>query len=158
MREGKLTSKEFLERGWALAVRRGASHGSHGEACIAPHSYMDVMQRITVTGELLEEFRMLGERFPREKPREVPMLVDTPSVLVFTDGASEAECHTVGGVLVFPDGREPRFFGAYVPGALTHKWFSSMKHIIGPVEAYALLLARAVWHQTSGWATVYLFL
>ena len=31
-------------------------------------------QRILVTGELLEEFRLLAERFRREKAREVPML------------------------------------------------------------------------------------
>ena len=75
------------------------------------------------------------------------MLVDAAPVLVFTDGASEEGCHTIGGVLVFPDESEPRFFGSYVPDALVEKWFSTMKHIIGPVEAYALLVARAVWHK-----------
>jgi len=90
---------------------------------------------------------MLGERFRREKPREVPMLVDAAPVLVFTDGASEEGCHTIGGVSVFPDESEPRFFGSYVPEVLVEKWFSTMKHIIGPVEAYALLVARAVWHK-----------
>ena len=64
---------------------------------------------------------MLGERFRREKPREVPMLVDAAPVLVFTDGASEEGCHTIGGVLVFPDESEPRFFGSYVPDALVEK-------------------------------------
>ena len=42
---------------------------------------------------------MLGERFRREKPREVAMLPDSSCTLVFTDGASEADCHTIGGVL-----------------------------------------------------------
>ena len=104
-------------------------------------------QRVLVTRELLEEFRLLAERFRREKPREVPMLVDSKSILVFTDGASEADCHTVGGVLVFPDETCPRFFGADVPGSLVDKWFSAMKHIIGPVETYALVVAGSVWHQ-----------
>ena len=102
-------------------------------------------QRVLVTRELLEEFRLLAERFRREKPREVPMLVDSKSILVFTDGASEADCHTVE--VVFPDGTCPRFFGADVPGSLVNKWFSAMKHIIGPVETYALVVARSVWHQ-----------
>ena len=54
---------------------------------------------------------------------------------------------TVGGVLVFPDETCLRFFGANVPGSLVDEWFSAMKHIIGPVETYALLVARSVWHQ-----------
>ena len=37
-------------------------------------------QHILVMRELLEEFRLLAERFRREKPREVPMLVDSKSV------------------------------------------------------------------------------
>ena len=27
------------------------------------------------------------------------------------------------------------------------RWFGQMKHIIGPVEAHAVLVARKVWHQ-----------
>ena len=53
-------------------------------------------QRILVTRELLEEFRMLGERFRREKPREVPMLVDAAPVLVFTCGGLRVACCTCG--------------------------------------------------------------
>lgn len=115
-------------------------------------------QRILVTRELLERFRMLGERFRREKPREVAMLADSSCTLVFTDGASEADCHTIGGVLVFPDKREPRFFGANVPRVLVDRRFAGMKHIIGPVEACALLMSSAVWCKPYGWAKLYLFL
>ena len=53
----------------------------------------------------------------------------------------------MGGVLVFPDQTGPRFFGPDVPRALVDKWFAAMKHIIGPVETYALVVARSLWHQ-----------
>ena len=39
------------------------------------------------------------------------------------------------------------WFGANVPGSLVNDWFSAMKHIIGTVETYALVVARSVWHQ-----------
>ena len=50
-------------------------------------------------------------------------------------------------MLVFPDDTSPRFFGANVPESLVNDWFAAMKHIIGPVETYALVVARSVWHQ-----------
>ena len=142
-----LTSREFLSIVGRLQFAEAQVMGRMGKLALSRIRTWMSQQRILVTQELLEEFRLLAERFRREKPREVPMLVDSKSVLVFTDGASEENCHTVGGVLVFPDGTSPRFFGAYVPGALVDGWFSAMKHIIGPVETYALVVARSVWHQ-----------
>ena len=142
-----LTSREFLSIVGRLQFAEAQVMGRLGKLALSRIRTWMSQQRILVTRELLEEFRMLGERFRREKPREIPMLVDAAPVLVLTDGASEEGCHTIGGVLVFPDENEPRFFGSYVPDALVEKWFSTMKHIIGPVEAYALLVARAVWHK-----------
>ena len=144
---GHLTSREFLSIVGRLQFAEAQVMGRMGKLALSRIRTWMSQQRVLVTRELLEEFRLLAERFRHEKPREVPMLVDSKSILVFTDGASEVDCHTVGGVLVFPDETCPRFFGANVPGSLVDKWFSAMKHIIGPVETYALLVARSVWHQ-----------
>ena len=67
-------------------------------------------------------------------------------VHVFTDGASEGDLHTVGGVLML-QGKLHSFFGCSVPGSLVMQWAESMQHWIGPIEAYAVALARRVWHQ-----------
>ena len=152
---GHLTSREFLSIVGRLQFAEAQVMGRMGKLALSRIRTWMSQQRVLVTRELLEEFRLLAERFRREKPREVPMLVDSKSILVFTDGASEADCHTVGGVLVFPDETCPRFFGADVPGSLVDKWFSAMKHIIGPVETYALVVARSVWHHLVGKKCIY---
>ena len=117
---GHLTSREFLSIVGRLQFAEAQVMGRMGKLALSRIRTWMSQQRILVTRELLEEFRLLSERFRREKPREVPMLVDSKSVLVF---------------------------GANVPGSLVNDWFSAMKHIIGPVETYALVVARSVWHQ-----------
>ena len=67
--------------------------------------------------------------------------------LIFTDGASESRHNTVGGLLVRPGGYRPRFFACHVDGGLVQAWAESLKHLIGPVECYAVAVARLVWHQ-----------
>ena len=80
-------------------------------------------------------------------PRCVPCGPGQQPVLLFTDGASESRCHTVGGLLVRPGGSRPRFFACHVNEGLVESWTESLKHIIGPVECYAVAVARLVWHQ-----------
>ncbi|CAE7606611.1 unnamed protein product [Symbiodinium sp. CCMP2456] len=92
-------------------------------------------------------FEFLVNRLSFGAPRVVPCLVAPKPVLIFTDGASETTGHTVGGVLYLPGDEQPRFFGCEVPSALTRQWSQHLKHIIGPVEAYALAVARKVFHN-----------
>ena len=68
-------------------------------------------------------------------------------ILVFTDGASEAQSNAVGGIIISPFLPRPRFFGVHVPNKLVELWRTTMKHIIGPVELYAIVLARHVWNS-----------
>ena len=39
------------------------------------------------------------------------------------------------------------FFGCVVPDDLVKRWSLSMKHWIGPIEAYAVAVSRKAWHQ-----------
>ena len=73
----------------------------------------------------------------------VPWRIDPNPPLVFTDGASEDELHTIGGVIIFDGGLQ--YFGCHVPPKLTKKCLESSKHIIGMVELYGALVARAMW-------------
>ena len=86
------------------------------------------------------------ERLRGGAPRQVPCGVADHVVHVFTDGASEGERHTIGGVIVI-EGRLHSFFGCEVPSGLVQLWSKSMMHWIGPVEAYAVAVARRIWHQ-----------
>ncbi len=86
---------------------------------------------------------LLRQRLLSGEPRRVPWRIDPNPPLVFTDGASENELHTIGGVIIF-EGRS-QYFGCHVPSKLTEKWLESSKHIIGMVELYGALVARATW-------------
>ena len=90
--------------------------------------------------ESVKTYEFLIRRFEVSVPRVVPCVA-----YIFTDGASEMSGHTVGGVL-YLEGRKPRFFSCRVPGPLVRDW-SELDHLIGPVEAYVVALARSVWHQ-----------
>lgn len=92
-------------------------------------------------------FEFLVDRLSFGAPRVVPCLVAPKPVLIFTDGASETTGHTVGGVVYLPGDEQSRFFACEVPSALTRQWSQHLKHIIGPVEAYALSVARLVFHK-----------
>ena len=76
----------------------------------------------------------------------IPCAPEGRVACIFTDGASEGCVNTVGGV-AYLFGRPPRFFSCAVPDLLVKEWCQSLDYIIGPVEAYAVVLARSVWHQ-----------
>ena len=92
---------------------------------------------------------VLNKKKMRGEPRRVPCKIDSNPALVFTDGASKDELHTIGGVIIF--GGESRNFGCHVPSALTKKWLESSKHIIGMVESCGAVVAKATWD--SQWQT-----
>ncbi|CAE7566848.1 unnamed protein product [Symbiodinium sp. CCMP2592] len=79
-------------------------------------------------------------------PRHVPCSVADHVVHIYTDGASKGSSHTVGGVLMFQN-QVHTYFGCSVPAVLVSRWAESMCHFIGPIEAYAVAVARKAWHQ-----------
>ena len=144
---GKLTTKQFLRVVGRLQFAEAQVMGRMGKLALSRiRGWMD-HKEVVVDQTLIDELAMLVERLRRARPRTVPGISLEMPILIFTDGASEADVHTVGGVLIFPSSSTPRFFGCSVPDKLTTQWFGEMKHIIGPVEAYAVLVARKVWHQ-----------
>ena len=102
--------------------------------------------RLDLGPKEVQAFQFLVDRLSFGSPRIVPCLVAPKPVLVFTDGASEPSGHTIGGIIYAP-GITPKFFACEVPENLTLQWRQQLKHIIGPVEAYALLVARKTFHQ-----------
>ena len=91
-------------------------------------------------------FGLFIARLHNGSPRHVPCQVADHVVHVFTDGSSEADDHFIGGVIMV-QGTLVSFFGCVVPDDLVKKWASSRKPWIGPIEAYAVAVARKAWHQ-----------
>ena len=104
-------------------------------------------RKVLISPAISSAFEVLLNRLTSGAPRCVPCGPGQQPVLLFTDGASESRCHTVGGLLVRPGGSRPRFFACHVSEGLVESWTESLKRIIGPVECYAVAVARLVWHQ-----------
>ena len=99
-------------------------------------------------------FRMLASRVASGKPRVLTASTSAARALVFTDGACEGEEGnqqlTIGGVLYFWTGRVclTRWFSGFVPSGLASEWRAAGKrHLIGPTELYAVIVARHVWSR-----------
>ena len=92
-----------------------------------------------------ESLRLMLQRLEHGRPRELPCSHEVRPVIVFTDGASEGEVNTIGGLL-FADGHY-RYFSCHVPQGLVETWKGSSKHVIAMVELYAVVVARFVWHK-----------
>lgn len=60
---------------------------------------------IHLSREAKESLRLMQTRIDNGRPRELPCSHEQRPVLVFTDGASEGDLNTIGGLL-FADGRE----------------------------------------------------
>ena len=139
--------KEFLSVIGRFQFAEAQVMGRIGKLALGNvRSWMN-QREVIVDEQLKSELLMLGERVRYERPRLVPPLTKQRPIVVFTDGASEEQLHVVGGLIFFPDDSPPRFFGSLVPPALIAEWFADMKHVIGPVETYAVLFARSLWHQ-----------
>ena len=109
---------------------------------------------VKLDSEQIASFSSLLERLRLSVPRTISTSRPTQPVLVFTDGACEPHGDTfigsVGGVIVIPHQKNfsMRAFGSYLPKSLMTEWSESgKKHLIGPVELYAVVLSRICWSR-----------
>ncbi|CAE7635303.1 unnamed protein product [Symbiodinium sp. CCMP2592] len=87
-------------------------------------------------------------------PRAISARPPGANVIVFTDGACEPEGDSmlcsIGGVLYVESSGKwaTRYFGCRLPDSLVKTWSASgKKHLIGPVELYAVTTARLLWRE-----------
>ena len=110
-------------------------------------------KRGSLSVESCASLGLLKSRLLQGAPRTVPWRVDSNPALIFIDGASEADAHTIGGVLLIDGCVE--YFAANVPPELVDKWQKSSKHIIGMVKLYAVAVARKTWeHRLASRKTI----
>ena len=146
---GRIGSKDLLRVLGRVQFADAQVMGRAGKLALAEVRRWSVehLKEVTIAPQIRDAFEILLLRLTSGAPRTVPCRELGQPVLVFTDGASEGELHTIGGILVRPIGSRPRFFACRVPARLVGLWSTELKHLIGPVECYAALVARAVWHQ-----------
>ncbi|CAE7739579.1 unnamed protein product [Symbiodinium sp. CCMP2592] len=99
-------------------------------------------------------FQNLRERLLHGPPRAISARPPGANVIVFTDGACEPEGDSmlcsIGGVLYVESSGKwaTRHFGCRLPDSLVKTWSASgKKHLIGPVELYAVATARLLWRE-----------
>ena len=85
-------------------------------------------------------YKVLIKRLLYGVPHEVPRCESHDVWHVFTDGTSESDSNTVGGVLHRKGEAKVRYFSCKVPCELVDVWAGDMKRINGPVEAYGSFL------------------
>ena len=149
LREGVISRKRYLSLMGRLHYTDSYILGKSGRlimADIRSWAKGHCSDELVLDDAARESLRLFIARLRACEPRQVPCGVASHVVHVFTDGASEGEVHSIGGVLVV-QGRLHSCFGSLVPDHLISKWTSTMRHIIGPVESYAVAVARRVWHQ-----------
>ena len=109
-------------------------------------------------------FRNLQIRMQSGVPRTISATPPDGCICVFTDGACEgpedAPVCSIGGVMY--DRQEgqwcTRFFSCSVPAGIIRRWSDTgKKHLIGPVELYAVVCARRVWGSFLNHARVLIF-
>ncbi|CAE7474182.1 unnamed protein product, partial [Symbiodinium sp. CCMP2456] len=99
-------------------------------------------------------FENLRERMLHGPPRSISTRPVGFNVVVFTDGACEPEGDSmrcsIGGVMYVESSGSwsTRYFGCRLSDALVSDWSKSgKKHLIGPVELYAVVTARRCWKR-----------
>ena len=84
-------------------------------------------------------------------PRTIPASRQEAPILFFSDGSCEEIngklVGAIGAVMFGGECRDAvRAFGSFVPECLMEQWQNvGKRHLIGPVEMYAVVLARTVW-------------
>ena len=112
-----------------------------------------------------DAFSLLRSRMARGVPRSIPCSSGGRVAIVFTDGACEPAGESgfslgVGGLLLVRDAGvwACRAFGCAIDDGLNQAWAATgKKHLIGPTELYAVVLARVVWADALGSARSFFY-
>ena len=96
----------------------------------------------------------------KAKPRVIEARKSLPPVLIFSDGACEAEGTSIGAVLFDPFSNRLQCFGARVSQGIIETWKSKadQEQVIGQAELFPLLVARLTWSDIIAGRRVLYFL
>ena len=145
LQQGKISTKDASRLAGRLQFADSQIMGRLGR--LALHDFRQCLKEPgpehTLDQPSLRSLSTLMSRLQTGQPKEIPCFSDQPPVVICTDGASEGDDHTIGGIV--SNGDQLEYFACRVPDPLVREWFASYKHIIGLVEMYAVLVAADVW-------------
>ncbi|CAE7654031.1 unnamed protein product [Symbiodinium sp. CCMP2592] len=152
---GHLDPKTLPSLFGRLQFAEGQLHGRLGRLALADLRACTMSsQAKTLDATAVQALCNLRSRVLGGTPRIVPACVGSRRSVIFTDGAYEPtnETHpaTVGGVLYhFDNGAWCTFFLACaIPLSVVQSWEAlGKRHLIGPVEMYAVVCAREAWSK-----------
>ncbi|CAE7417337.1 unnamed protein product [Symbiodinium sp. CCMP2592] len=153
LKAGHLDPKTLPSLFGRLQFAEGQLHGRLGRLALADLRACTMSsQAKTLDATAVQALCNLRSRVLGGTPRIVPACVGSRRSVIFTDGAYEptSETHpaTVGGVLYhFDNGAWCTFFFACaIPLSVVQSWEAlGKRHLIGPVEMYAVVCAREAW-------------
>ena len=131
--------------------------GSSGRLAIAEIRKLErsTNKSVSLSDEEVGIFTLLKRRI-ESPPRTILTSEEEKPMIVFTDGSCELEgddfVGAVGVVMFDPWNVEcVQAFGVHGPRTLLDEWrFAGKRHSIGPVEMYAVILARSTWRLEVG--------
>ena len=165
IRRGSLKAREVASLFGRIQFMEGQIMGRLGRlALMELRALCDSCGNLTLGEVEVAAFRNLQIRMQSGVPRTINAAPPDGCTCVFTDGACEgpeaSPVCSIGGVLYHQvDGRWcTRFFSCSVPPNVIKRWSEAgKKHLIGPVELYAVVCARRVWSRFLNRERVLLF-
>ena len=148
-----------------IQFAEGQLHGRLGRLALADLRSCTLQAQSRLLDETARQaLSNLRARVLGGTPRIVPALVGYRRSVIFTDGAYEpssvAHPATVGGILYHYDNGAwcTFYFACAISLSIVQSWEAlGKRHLIGPVEMYAVLCARSAWssHMDLCRVTVY---
>ncbi|CAE7733672.1 unnamed protein product [Symbiodinium sp. CCMP2592] len=153
--EGRLDPKTLPSLFGRIQFAEGQLHGRLGRLALADlREWMMSSQAQALDATAVQALRHLRTRVLGGTPRIVPACVGSRRSVIFTDGAYEptngSYPATVGGVLYHYDSGAwcTSYFACAIPLSVVRSWEAlGKRHLIGPVEMYAVVCAREAWSK-----------
>ncbi|CAE6967752.1 unnamed protein product [Symbiodinium sp. CCMP2592] len=153
--EGRLDPKTLPFLFGRIQFAEGQLHGRLGRLALADLRACTMSsQAQALDATAVQALRHLRTRVLGGTPRIVPACVGSRRSVIFTDGAYEptngSYPATVGGVLYHYDNGAwcTSYFACAIPLSVVQSWEAlGKRHLIGPVEMYAVVCAREAWSK-----------
>ena len=149
----KIVKSDYLGFKDALSIRGRVAYAEGqlfgrvaAPLCRMLSAHASVGQYGRLHPSLKQALSVVSDALAAAKPRRVGLPDGSPPIIVFTDGACETECTSIGGILI--DGSDqPEAFGAVISASTVESWASKVgqTQVIGQAEIFPVLVAKLTW-------------
>ena len=149
----KIVKSDYMGFKDALSIRGRISYAEGqlfgrvaAPVCRMLSAYAAVGKYRQLEPQLKQALMVVCEALSSAKPRRVGLPDGSPPIIIFTDGACELECTSIGGIL-FDGTSQPEAFGAVMSKSTIESWASKVgqTQVIGQAEIFPVLVAKLTW-------------